>query len=219
MDNGLVALRAINDSAGDLDLSLRQLEEFSVWLDDNDTDLVSFMDSLDSANRALVGATPEFRASLRSVPTFLDDFSKFQMRIEDDLGSLIQDGATLAELLAPRTDQIVDLIVQLEPFTTVWNSGLSQPCEGPYESDMTCWQLYQMPGLESRGLYGTGESPLSNEPGDPLYQVAGGVTEQTRESLHALLSRMTGRRAPNQLVNVLLAPIRDSLPELQVRGR
>ena len=173
IDSGLVALRAVNSRSGELDLSLRQLREFSEWLDANDTDLLSFMSSLDAANRALVGAAPEFRSNLASVPVFFDRFAEFQERTEVDLGRLIQSGATLAELIAPRSDDLKDIILNLEAFTTVWNSGLKQPCAGLYERNMTCWQVYQPPGLESRGLYGPGEAPDADEPGDPLFGVGG----------------------------------------------
>ena len=173
IDRGLVALRAVNRRSGDFDLSLRQLREFSAWLDDNDTDLLGFMASLDEANRALVGAAPAFRANLTSVPQFFDRFAAFQESIEGDLGRLVEDGATVAEIVAARSDDLTDIIVQLQPFTTVWNSGLRQPCSGLYESNLTCWQLIQMPGFDSRGLYGPGEAPDADEPGDPLYRVAG----------------------------------------------
>lgn len=172
IDRGLVALRAVNARSSELDLSLRQLAEFSSWLDDNDGTLLSFMSSLDDANRALVGAAPELRENLVSVPTFFDRFADFQETTSADLGRLIQNGATLAELIAPRSGDLREIVVNLEAFTTVWNSGLSQPCEGLYESDMTCWQVYQPPGLESRGLYGRAEAPDADEPGDPLFGVA-----------------------------------------------
>ena len=173
IDRGLVALRAVNSRSREFDLSLRQLSEFALWLDQNDTSLLSLMDSLDAANRALVGAAPAYRANLRSVPAFFDRLATFQELIEHDLGRLVENGATLAEIVAARSDQLTDLVVQLEAFTTVWNSGLSQPCEGLYESNLTCWQIYQVPGLDSRGLYGPGEAPDANEPGDPLFGVTG----------------------------------------------
>jgi virulence factor Mce-like protein len=173
IDRGLVALRAVNSRSREFDLSLRQLREFSEWLDDNDTDLISFLGSLDDANRALVGAAPEFRSNLASVPAFFDRLASFQELIEGDLGRLVEKGATVAEIVAARSDRLADIIVELEPFTTVWNSGLSQPCAGLFESDMTCWQVFQMPGLDSRGLYGPGEAPDANEVGDPLFRVPG----------------------------------------------
>lgn len=170
IDKGLVALRAVNSRSDEFDLSLRQLAEFSAWLDDNDDALLGFMSSLDSANRALVGAAPELRSNLQSVPVFFDELATFQEAIEADLGRLVEEGATVLEIVAERDGDLRDLIVNLEAFTTVWNSGLSQPCEGLYESDMTCWQVYQPPGLESRGVYRDGQAPAENEPGDPLYQ-------------------------------------------------
>ncbi|MEA2498472.1 MAG: phospholipid/cholesterol/gamma-HCH transport system substrate-binding protein, partial [Actinomycetota bacterium] len=144
LKNGLIALRAVNDRSAEFDLSLRQLREFSEWLDDNDTTLLSFMESVDASNRALVGAAPEFVSSLQSVPKFLEDLGGFQEATEDDLGRLVEHGATLAEIVANRAPDLVDIIVELRPFTTVWNSGLSQPCGGEFESDMRCWQVYQM---------------------------------------------------------------------------
>ena len=173
IDRGLVALKAVNRRSGEFDLSLRQLREFSEWLDDNDTDLLGFMSSLDSANRALVGAAPAFRSNLQSVPAFFDRFASFQEDIEVDLGRLVEDGATVAEIVAARSADLTDIIVQLQAFTTVWNSGLKQPCAGLYESNLTCWQLIQMPGFDSRGLYGPGEAPDADEPGDPLFRVPG----------------------------------------------
>ena len=202
IDRGLVALRAVNQRAGELDLSLRQLREFSAWLDDHDTDLVSFMRSLDSTNRALVGAAPEFRSNLASVPAFFDVLADFQEKTEADLGRLVEDGATLTEILAARSDDLVDVVVQLEAFTTVWNSGLRQPCGGPYEADLTCWQVYQMPGLDSRGLYGSGEAPDSDEPGDPLFRV-GGESTLVDPALDALIEEA----ARSDLGGIILAPL------------
>jgi hypothetical protein len=117
----------------------------------------------------LVDASPEFVSNLQSVPTFFNDAASFQESIESDLGRLVEDGATLAEILARRSDDIRLLIVDLEPFTTVWNSGLSQPCGGLYEQNMTCWQVYQVPGLDSRGIYGPGQGPDEDDPGDPNF--------------------------------------------------
>jgi phospholipid/cholesterol/gamma-HCH transport system substrate-binding protein len=174
IENGLIALRAVNDKADKLDLSLRQLREFSEFLDENDDTLLDFMKGLDTANRALVGAAPEFKRSLRTFPDFLNDFTAYQKRINGDLGELIEDGATIAEILAARSDDLTDVFVQLEAFLTVWNSGLKQPCAGAFESNMTCWQVYQMPGLDSRGVYGPGQSPLRNDHADPLVASPGG---------------------------------------------
>lgn len=169
IDDGLVALRAVNARRDRFDLALRQLRAVSEWVNDHDDDVLSFMSSLDSANRTLVGAAPEFRSSLQSLPVFLDQLAAFQESTEDDLGRLVEDGADVAELVAARADRLVDLVRQLEAFTTVWNSGLSQPCAGVFESSMTCWQVYQLPGIESRGLYGRGAAPDADEPGDPFY--------------------------------------------------
>ena len=169
IDRGLIALRAVNSRSDEFDLSLRQLNEFSEWLDQNDETLLSFMSSLDLANRALLDAEPEFVSNLQSVPTFFNDAAAFQESINADLGRLVEEGATLAEILARRSDDLRLLIVDLEPFTTVWNSGLKQPCGGLYEQNMTCWQVYQVPGLDSRGIYGAGRGPDEDDPGDPNF--------------------------------------------------
>lgn len=207
IDRGLVALRAVNNRADELDLSLRQLREFSQWLDDNDSDLVSFMSSLDAANRALVGAAPSFESSLDSVPVFLDDFASFQEATERDLGRLVEAGATMAEVLAAHSDQLTDIVVQARPFTTIWNSMLKQPCGGLFEKNLTCWYVYELPGLESRGLYGRGAGALSDEPGDPLF---GG----SARAFEAFLSAYTDTPVPSELARVLYLPASDALPEL-----
>ena len=201
IDKGLIALRAVNSRSDEFDLSLRQLREFSDWLADNDDDLLSFMSALDTANRALVGAAPEFRASNRSVPAFLNDFAAFQELTEDDLGRLTDLGATVSEIVAARSSNLNDIVLQLEPFTTVWNSGLRQPCAGLYERNMTCWQVYQMPGMDSRGVFRRGAGPASDEPGDPLY----GRTQSrtTTKSFMRLISEYAGSGAPVNLARVL----------------
>lgn len=204
MDRGLVALRAVNSRAGELDLGLRQLREFSEWLDSNDMTLLSFMRSFDSMNRALVSSADSFRSNLETVPTFLDRLASFQESIEGDLGRLIQDGATVAELIAPRTDDLVDIVEGLESFTTVWNSGLKQPCGNIYETGLTCWQVYQPPGLESRGLYGPGDAPDANEPGDPLFGVRGESPIGSAD-VQALLEEAAAQSG--DLGSVLLAPL------------
>ncbi|HEV2754660.1 MAG TPA: MlaD family protein [Actinomycetota bacterium] len=211
LDRGIVALRAVNARSDELDLALVQLRQTAEWLDDNDGDVLSFMESLDDANRAFVGAAPEYRASLQSLPLFLNDLAAFQERIEPGLGRLVEDGATVAEIVAARSDALTDIVVQLQAFTTVWNSGLKQPCEGLYESDLTCWQVYQAPGLESRGLYGTGTGPLGDSANDPLAGVSGRVSDAT---FSELVRAYTGREVPRPLAQVLYEPVREALPEL-----
>ena len=211
LDRGIVALRAVNARSDELDLALTQLRQTAEWLDANDGDIVSFMESLDEANRAFVGAAPEYRASLQSLPLFLEELAGFQERIEPELGRLVEDGATVAEIVAARSDELTDIVVQLQAFTTVWNSGLKQPCEGLYESDLTCWQVYQAPGLESRGLYENGTGPLGDSASDPLAGVSGRVSDATfTELVHAY----TGRDVPPSLARVLYEPARKALPEL-----
>lgn len=204
LDRGLVALRAVNSDPAAFDESLQQLDEFSGWLDDNATNLVDFTAALDSANRALVGAAPEFEASMDSVPVFLDRFAAFQERTASDLGRLAEDGADIGEVVAARADRLVDLIVQLEAFTTVWNSGLSQPCAGDYESNLTCWKIYQQPGMESRGLYRRGTSPLDNDPGDPG-STALGLTDDRRAALMAELRKRLGPKLAHALIEAVEA--------------
>lgn len=212
IDQGLIALRNTNASAEEFDLALRQLREFSEWLDDNDTDVLSFMDSVDRANRALVGATPEFSQSLNSVPRFLNRFVGFQKLTEKDLTRLIQGGATFLEFIESRRVDLTDIVMQLEPFTTVWNSGLKQPCGGLYEDDMVCWQIYQPPGLESRGLYEAGEAPSGDEAADPLAQIDEELLELDR--LQEELEKATTGDVPEDLVRILLGPVETELPEL-----
>jgi virulence factor Mce-like protein len=199
-DKGLIALRAINARSDEFDLSLRQLREFADWASDHDDDLLSFMSALDTANRALVGAAPEFRSSMQSVPVFLNDLAAWQELTEEDLGRLVDEGASIAEVVAARADNLNDIVVELEPFTTVWNSGLSQPCGGLYERNMTCWQVYQLPGLDDRGLYRTNAGPASDEPGDPLLGASGG---RTNAAYVRLMARFAAEGAPVDLARVL----------------
>jgi len=208
LDDGLIALRAINARSHELDLSLSQLREFSQWVDDNDDELLSFMDSVDSANRALVGAAPEFRASIGSVPTFLNDLSSFQERIDGNLGRLVENGATVAEIVAKRNDSLIDLVVQLEAFLTVWNSGLRQPCAGLYDSDLTCWQIYVAPGKNSRGLYGpNARPPNDNERGDPGNgRIGEPVTRTSIQDFEELLRKSSGQEVPSDLAEILYGP-------------
>lgn len=180
-------------------------------MNENDANLLAFLDAFDRSNRALVGAAPEFRSSLSSVPVFLNDLATFQERNEDDLGRLAQGGATMAELLRDNKTELVDIIVQLQAFTTVWNSGLRQPCDGPFESDLTCWQVYQPPGLEARGLYGRGQAPANNDPGDPglLRSLEG--TASGRASAREALEDALGRKASPRLIRLLEAGITEDV--------
>ena len=201
IDRGLVALKAVNGESANLDLSLRQLREFSEWLASNDQTLLGFMGSLDSANRALVGAAPAFEDSLDSVPVFFDRLAAFQETNEGDLGRLVQSGASLAELLAKHSDNLRDIIVNLEAFTTVWNSGLEQPCEGLYEKNRTCWQVYQVPGIDSRGLYAPGEAPDRNQPSDPNFG-----KRRNNSLLSDLSAAIDAGASPSDLADLLMAP-------------
>jgi virulence factor Mce-like protein len=209
IDKGLKALRAVNARGPELDLALRQLNEFSAWLDENDTTLLSFMESFDDANRALVGAAPQFTSSLESLPVFFDDLTAFQLRTEDDLGRLVERGATMAQILEANSAELTDIVVQLEPFATVWNSGLRQPCAGLFESDMTCWQIYQLPGQQSRGLYGRGQGPQSDDAADPLSAVPQADPTRAFERFQKLLDRHGRGEVDSQLAQVLWAPMSD----------
>jgi virulence factor Mce-like protein len=208
LDDGLIALRAINDRSSELDLSLSQLREFSQWVDENDDELLTFMGSVDSANRALVAATPEFRASMGSVPAFLNDLAAFQEGVDQNLGRLVESGATVAEIVAERNDSLIDLVVQLEAFLTVWNSGLRQPCAGLYDSDLTCWQIYVAPGKNSRGLYGpNARPPNDNERGDPGNGRIGVPINRTSvQDFEELLRRSSGQEVPSDLAEILYGP-------------
>lgn len=201
IDRGLIALKAVNAQSDDFDLSLRQLREFSEWLADNDQTLLGFMASLDSANRALVGAAPAFERSLDSVPVFFDRLAAFQEVNEGNLGRLVQSGASLAELLAKHSDGLEDIIINLQAFTTVWNSGLEQPCGGLYEQNLTCWQVYQVPGIDSRGLYGPGEAPDRNQPNDPNFGKRG-----TGRLLSDLAAGLEAGAPASDLADLLMAP-------------
>lgn len=205
LDEGLVALRAVNARSDELDLSLRQLAEFSAWLNENDDEVIDLLASVDSANRALVGAAPEFVSSLDSVPEGLNDVSAFQERTESELGRLVENGATLAEIVAARSDQLTDIVVQLEAFNTVWNTGLSQPCGGVYERDMTCWQVYQMPGMDSRGTYGDSGGPLSDEAGDPGTIGSVSAPEMTEREFHRLLQEYGSPKISLNLARILFS--------------
>jgi hypothetical protein len=132
----------------------------------------------------------------------LNEFSGW-LQTEDELGRLIEEGATVAEFVAVRSDKLVDIIVQLEAFTTVWNSGLSQPCGGVFENDMVCWQVYQVPGMESRGAYTGEDAPENNDAFDPLLAAA------NAEVLRRSLTAETGRPAPSELAELLFAAVRE----------
>ncbi len=69
---------------------------------------------------------------------------------------------------------------------------------------MTCWQVYQMPGLESRGLYGEGEGPDEDEPGDPNY--VPGADEPGSNEIDQLVSTYGERATVEELIQVLLGP-------------
>jgi virulence factor Mce-like protein len=213
IDRGLVALRAVNSRADELDLSLKQLRTFSEWLDENDVDLLSFLAALDDANRALLAAGDQFVSSNQSVPVFLDSLASFQEKTEADFGRLVEQGATVAEIVAKRADDLADIVVELRPFTTVWNSGLSQPCGGLFEDHLTCWQVYQASGLDSRGLYHTGQGPNEDEPGDPNYKGASRSTVSAA-AFTELLSQYTDQPVPSDLAILLFSPARDALPAL-----
>ena len=171
IEQGLIALRAVNEKSPEFDLALRQLREFSEFLNDHDETLLSFMESLDQANSALVANKTEFKRSLNTVPRFIRKLSAYQRRIDPQLSRLVEDGADLAEFLEPRSLQLVDVILQLQPFTTIWNSGLRRPCAGEFEGDLTCWQLFIMPGTRPR-LLRTGRVATGERSGRPRERVA-----------------------------------------------
>jgi len=94
----------------------------------------------------------------------------------------------------------------------VWNSGLRQPCEGLYDSDLTCWQIYLSPGMNSRGLYGPNSRPPNdNERGDPGNGRIGQPSNRVSiEEFEELLERSSGQEVPSDLAEVLYGPTVDA---------
>jgi hypothetical protein len=142
------------------------------------------------------------------VPSFLNDFASFQERTDGDLGRLVEKGASVAEIVARRNNDLVDLVVQLEAFLTVWNSGLRQPCEGLYDSDLACWQIYLAPGKQSRGLYGSGlRPPNDNERGDPgSGSIERLLNPAAVENFKDQLREVSGQEVPSDLAELLYGP-------------
>jgi len=103
---------------------------------------------------------------------------------------------------------LFDLVVQLEAFLTVWNSGLRQPCEGLYDDDLTCWQIYLSPGVQSRGLYGGNERPPNdNERGDPGNgRIGRSLSRAAIEEFQTALTQSSGSEVPSDLAELLYAP-------------
>lgn len=188
IESGIDALRPLNENAGLLSKGINQLAEAGETFENIDNDLFIVLDRLDTLQRYTISRRDLIAANFDKVPRLLDELTLLFTTRFGDLTRLVNNGATIVDLLAARTDDLDRLLDALPQFNQKWIRNLSHNCRHRQADDPTigsevgdevpgrCWRVHNILS-ESQGAYEPGEEP---KPGD-----GGGSDSTTEEELEA----------------------------------
>jgi phospholipid/cholesterol/gamma-HCH transport system substrate-binding protein len=171
INDGIRALRVMNDNEGLLREGIRQLDESGEVLSNVDDDLLRALDHLDRVNRFTTDNQDLIQTSLDKAPRLLNELSGlFEARFED-FTRIVNSGATVVSVLAARSEDLDHLLNVLPRFNSAWIRNLNFVCRYRQATDEPgksvgervpgrCWGVHNLIS-ESRGAYRDGEGPDS----------------------------------------------------------
>jgi phospholipid/cholesterol/gamma-HCH transport system substrate-binding protein len=171
INDGIRALRVMNDNEGLLREGIRQLDESGEVLSDVDDDLLRALDHLDRVNRFTIDNQDLIQTSLDKAPRLLNELSGlFEARFED-FTNIVNSGATVVSVLAARSEDLDHLLNVLPRFNSAWIRNLNYVCRYRQATDEPgksvgervpgrCWGVHNLIS-ESRGAYRDGDGPES----------------------------------------------------------
>jgi phospholipid/cholesterol/gamma-HCH transport system substrate-binding protein len=171
INDGIRALRVMNDNEGLLREGIRQLDESGEVLSDVDDDLLRALDHLDRVNRFTTDNQDLIQTSLDKAPRLLNELSGlFEARFAD-FTNIVNSGATVVSVLAARSEDLDHLLNVLPRFNSAWIRNLNYVCRYRQATDEPgksvgepvpgrCWGVHNLIS-ESRGAYRNGEGPDS----------------------------------------------------------
>jgi phospholipid/cholesterol/gamma-HCH transport system substrate-binding protein len=171
IEDGIRALRVMNDNEGLLKEGIRQLDESGDVFSDIDDDLLRALDDLDRVNRFTSDNRELIESSLVKAPRLLNELGGlFEARFAD-FTNIVNSGATVVSVLAARSQDLDRLLEVLPRFNSAWIRNLNHVCRYRQATDEPgksvgdrvpgrCWGVHNIIS-ESRGAYRNGESPES----------------------------------------------------------
>ena len=191
INSGIRALRPLNENEGLLNEGLSQLAEVSETLQNVDDDLFTAMDRLDVIQRYTVDRADLIAANFDKVPRLLDELTLLFTTRFGDLTRLVNNGATIVDLLAARTDDVDKLLTVLPKFNAKWIRNLGHNCRYRQATDEPgkaigdevpgrCWRVHNIIS-ESQGPYSKKDKPKPNDGGSN--SSSEGVTDAELEDL------------------------------------
>ncbi len=167
MEEGIDALRPLNDNRKLLEEGIRQLAESGEVFEDVDQDLLEALANLDRLNRFTTENQALIASNLEKTPRLLREVSElFETRFLD-LTKIVDRGATVIGVLAARADDLDRLLDALPKFNASWIRNLSHVCrarqpggEGGVGARIPgrCWRVHNILS-QSQGPYAPGEEP------------------------------------------------------------
>ena len=169
IEQGIRALEPFNENQKLLEEGIEQLARSGEVLDDVDSDLLQALDNLDQLNRFAIDNEDLIEANLLKAPRLLDELSNlFETRFTD-FTKIVNQGATVVNVLAARAEDLDRLLGALPRFNSNWIRNLNHVCRYRQQTDEPgkstgervpgrCWRVHNIFST-SQGPYGPGEGP------------------------------------------------------------
>jgi virulence factor Mce-like protein len=169
IEDGIDALRPLNENEELLEEGIEQLASSSEVLDEVDSDLIAAMRNLDDLNEFTVANEELIASNLVKGPKLLNELALlFETRFVD-FTKIVNQGATVVGVLAARSDDLDALLKALPAFNSRWIRNLDHVCRYRQNTDEPgkavgdrvpgrCWRVHNLIS-HSQGPYEPGEGP------------------------------------------------------------
>ncbi|MDQ4145231.1 MAG: MCE family protein [Actinomycetota bacterium] len=166
IESGIKALEPLNNNEGLLNEGITQLKETGKTFQNVDDDLFLALDRLDVIQRFTIDKEQLIASNFEKVPRLLDELTLlFNTRFED-FTRLVNNGATIVDILAARRGDLDKLLTFLPQFNAKWIRNLSHNCRYRQDTDEPgkhvgdevpgrCWRVHN--------IISTNQPPYTNE--------------------------------------------------------
>lgn len=212
IDNGLIALRALNSRSGDLDRLLAGFPQSADTFARSAPDLVAALGDLDLFNQTVLSKSFQASGALRDTPTWMNSVAQLMEARFTDLVDLSVKGADVLDVVANRRDKLPFTVQSLKNFTQSWVTNMSVGCVDPSGTTIgqqfpslagsTCWQIWQLNadgGVKVPGEYDPATRPTPNS----------SVSAKAFEAQVSQLQKLPFGKKPDDLTLFLFEPLKD----------
>jgi virulence factor Mce-like protein len=213
IDNGLIALRALNSRSADLDRLLAGLDEGADSFARASPSLVRALGDLDVFNRTVLSKSFQASSVLRDVPEWMNSIAELMEARFTDLVDLSVKGADVLDTVAVHREKLPPTIQALKNFTQSWVTNMSVGCtQGnkpiaqvhPELAGTTCWQIWNLTAESEKTTSGLGPYDGATRPTPNT-----AISQKAFEAQVTQLQRLTFGNTPTDLSLFLYQPLRD----------